>query len=205
MEILINFLERKGWPREYLPEELKEKYLAIDWIAVNLLFERRLKTRQLFVYGKPNAQKSLLISLLKRAGLRIYSVGHRKNDFSGANDFFDLWVIDEFIDESNKYESEQGINPKTLLTLLDGQESRLEAKYERRLIKKENLPIILIGKKVPHEIRKSESPLAKRLIPLKFQTKSEVDLARIAATFYSAMCMRAAHFSEVENPDPVLR
>ena len=208
MEILIKFLDKKGWPQEYLPEQLKEKYLALDWIAVNLVFERRLKTRQLFIYGRPNAQKSLFISLLKEAGLRIYSVGHRKNDFSGANDFYDIWAIDEFTDDSEKYEIEQGRNPNTLLVLLDGQEARLDAKYERRLIKKDNLPIVMIGNKLAHQVRKAESPLAKRVIPLRFQTQvSDLDSGRIAATLYRAMCLRAAYYyyAEVEKADPVLR
>ena len=76
---------------------------------------------------------------------------HRKNDFSGANDFYDIWAIDEFTDDSEKFESEQGINPNTLLILLDGQEARLDAKYEKRLIKKDNVPIVMIGNKLAHQ------------------------------------------------------
>ena len=110
------------------------------------------------------------------------------------------------MDESNKYESEQGINPKTVLTLLDGQESRLDAKYEKTLIKKENVPIVLMGNKLPQEIRKSGSPLANRVIPLHFKTYIEdLDEGRIAATLYAAMCLRAAHYAEVGKPDPILR
>ena len=133
---------------------------------------------------------------------------HRKNDFSGANDFYDIWAIDEFTDDSEKYESEQGRNPNTLLVLLDGQEARLDAKYERRLIKKDNLPIVMIGNKLAHQVRKAESPLAKRVIPLRFQTQvSDLDSGRIAATLYRAMCLRAAYYyyAEVEKADPVLR
>jgi len=206
MEILVAFLEKKGWPKEYMPEELKEKYLAIDWIAVNLLFERRIKTRQLFIYGPPNAQKSLFISFLKKIGLRVYSVGHRKNDFSGAHDFFDLWVIDEFTDESEKHESAQRINPNALLTLLDGQETRLDAKYEKTFVKKANVPIILLGNHLPFIFREIKSPFAKRVIPLQFQSHAEdLDEARIAATLYAAMCLRAAYYQEKDKSDPVLR
>ena len=47
-------------------------------------------------------------SLLKKIGLRIYSVGQRGKDYDyvGAHDFFDFWVIDEFIEEK-EYSGEQ--------------------------------------------------------------------------------------------------
>jgi len=54
-----------------------------------------------------------LIHLLKKIALRVYSVGHRRNDFSGAHDYFDIWSIDEFTDDSNKNEYEKGISIET--------------------------------------------------------------------------------------------
>ncbi|KAA0046721.1 hypothetical protein E5676_scaffold80748G00030 [Cucumis melo var. makuwa] len=80
MEILLDYNERKGRP----------------------------VLRELFVYGKPNTQKTLLRSLLKKIGLRIYVVGQRGKDYDyvGAHDFFDFWVIDEFIEEK-EYSGEQ--------------------------------------------------------------------------------------------------
>ncbi|TYK03172.1 hypothetical protein E5676_scaffold11G00640 [Cucumis melo var. makuwa] len=85
--------------------------------------------------------------MLEKSGFRISSVGQRKNDYAGALDFFDLWVIDEFMEDNlqNLYEIEQrNAYMKAILTLLDGQESRLDGKYERRFLKKENVPIILM-------------------------------------------------------------
>jgi len=61
-------------------------------LAGNELFGRPIKRRQLFVYGEASTQKTLMISMLKKSGLR---VGQRKKDYAGAHDFFDLWVIDE--------------------------------------------------------------------------------------------------------------
>uniref|UniRef100_A0A9I9DYQ7 Uncharacterized protein n=1 Tax=Cucumis melo TaxID=3656 RepID=A0A9I9DYQ7_CUCME len=49
------------------------------WIATNLVFHRPIKRRQLFVYDSPSTQKRLLISMLKKGGLRISLVGQRKN------------------------------------------------------------------------------------------------------------------------------
>lgn len=67
--------------------------------------------------------------------MRFYSVGHKSHSFSGAHDYFDLWVIDEFTDDSHKNEQDYIISLNTKLTLLDEQESRLDAKFERTFLK----------------------------------------------------------------------
>jgi len=75
--------------------------------------------------------------------LRVYSTGHRKNDFSGAKNFYDIWVIDEPTERerrsSSSYfhqeEAEQEMNK--LLTILDGQPSRLDGKYSKSMNKGE--------------------------------------------------------------------
>jgi len=88
------------------------------WIATNDVFQRPIRRRQLFVYGPPSTQKILQISMLKRGGLR---VGQRKNDYSGAHDYFDLWVIDEFMEDKpqSQFESEErGSYIHAVLTLL---------------------------------------------------------------------------------------
>uniref|UniRef100_UPI0039803B28 hypothetical protein n=1 Tax=Salmonella sp. s58998 TaxID=3159712 RepID=UPI0039803B28 len=54
--------------------------------------------------------------------------------------------------------------------------------------------------------REIKSPFAKRVIPLQFQSHAEdLDAARIAATLYAAMCLRAAYYQEKDKSDPVLR
>jgi len=60
--------------KEYTSEELNEKYVLLDWIAVNILYQRPMKTKQLLLYGEPSTQKSLLIQMFKKA-FRIYFVG----------------------------------------------------------------------------------------------------------------------------------
>jgi len=67
---MVTFLEERGWPHEYTAEELQDQYLLLDWIAPNLVFARPIKSRQRFVYGPPSTQKTLLMSLLKKGGLR---------------------------------------------------------------------------------------------------------------------------------------
>ncbi|KAA0050496.1 hypothetical protein E6C27_scaffold175G001330 [Cucumis melo var. makuwa] len=74
--------------------------------------------------------------MLEKSGFRISSVRQRKNDYAGALDFFDLWVIDEFMEDNsqNLYETEQrNAYMKAILTLLDGQESRLDGSTPKKL------------------------------------------------------------------------
>lgn len=58
-ERLSQYLEERGWPKEYTFDEIKEKYILLDWLAVNLLFERPIKTKLLLLYGRPSTQKTL--------------------------------------------------------------------------------------------------------------------------------------------------
>jgi hypothetical protein len=81
-------------PEEYEIEELEEKYLLLDWIACQLSFHRPIKTKQLFIYGVPNMQKTALFHILSRV-LRIYFTSSRGDDLTGAHNSYDLWAFDE--------------------------------------------------------------------------------------------------------------
>lgn len=78
-ERFIEYFERHGQPEEYEIEELEEKYLLLDWIACQLSFHRPIKTKQLFIYGVPNMQKTALFHILSRV-LRIYFTSSRGDD-----------------------------------------------------------------------------------------------------------------------------
>ncbi|RRT35961.1 hypothetical protein B296_00028409 [Ensete ventricosum] len=93
-ERLNAYLQKHGWPEEYSIEQLQDKYYLLDWLATNLIFDRPIKTKQLFLYGKPNAQKTLMFEMLSKV-LNIYFASSRSNDFSGAHDNYDIWVFDE--------------------------------------------------------------------------------------------------------------
>lgn len=146
-----------GWPREreYDMEQLTEKYILIDWLAVNLIAHRPLKSKQLFVYGEPSTQKSLILHYLSKA-LNIYFCGARTQDYS-SYDFNDLWVYDEFrAPGGDSGADEQAGFINSLLCVLDGQQTRLDAKYSRVLNKTRNVPIIfiLIANELPRELQK---------------------------------------------------
>lgn len=56
----IKYLSDRGQPAEYTIQYLKEKDYLLDWIAVNVLFHRPIKTKQLRIYGVPSTQKTLI-------------------------------------------------------------------------------------------------------------------------------------------------
>lgn len=58
MKSLRDYLSDHDHPDEYDIEVLKEKYFLLDWLATNLICLRPIKTKQLFLYGTPNTQKT---------------------------------------------------------------------------------------------------------------------------------------------------
>lgn len=134
----IDYLRKHNWPAEYTPEELKEKYVFLDRVACPLCFQRPIKTRQLFLYGWPSTQKTLLVSFLSKV-LRVYFGSSRRNDFTGADNYYDLWVFDQFHKPdsdgySKSYPSGDSVLDydtgfaNTLLRVLDGRDCRLHSK-----------------------------------------------------------------------------
>jgi hypothetical protein len=65
-ERLQAYLKEHKEPEDYDIEQLKEKYLLIDWIACQLCFRRPIKTKQLFLYGQPSTQKRLILNILSK-------------------------------------------------------------------------------------------------------------------------------------------
>lgn len=86
MERIVTYLHDHGNPEEYTIEEIQEKSLLIDWVACQWIFNRPLKTKQMFIYGEPRTQKTLIFSFLSKV-LRIYFSSARRKDFTGANDY----------------------------------------------------------------------------------------------------------------------
>ena len=167
-ERLISYLESRGWPPAYTPSDLNEKWLFLDWVVFNLLGNRPRKRRQLFVYGQKKTQKTLFMRILGKVW-NIFSTIHSLNDLSKANDFYDLFLVDNFgetsIQEGSFHRDDSAErNLNSLLMLLDGPPTRPSAVKGRR----RNVPIIIIGQKIP-DIFLSESCLCgEKVIPWKF-------------------------------------
>lgn len=190
-ERILQYLLSKGDPQEYPPEILLEKYVLLDWIACQLAFHRPIKTKQLFVYGKPSTQKTLILHFLAKA-LRVYFASSRINDFTGADDFYDLWVFDEFHSSEGQIDNAQNDTQQqnTLLKVLDGQECRLDSKYRELFNKQRNAPIIMIANHMPWNLKQS-GPMQERFLRLRFMSNIPVlQEERVIATLWGCLYRR---------------
>lgn len=179
--------------KEYLPEELREKYVFLDWLAVNLVYARPIKSKQFLLYGAPSTQKTLIINMLSKV-LRIYFASSRSNDFAGADDYYDMWVYDEFhqSETSSMYGHSSYITAgdNTMLKVLDGQECRLDAKYSQIFTKKKNIPIVIISNEIVPRAR-SYGAFQARFFRLKFVTRLfGLDESRLIATLKGCILRR---------------
>lgn len=195
-EKLVKYLNEKQWPEEYTPEEIKEKYILIDWIACQLVFQRPIKTKQLFIYGAPSTQKTLILHFIAKV-LRVYFASSRINDFAGADNYYDLWVFDEFHEPEDttgyaydRTSADASAYANTLLKVLDGQECRLDSKYGKIYNKKVNVPVIMVANKLTRRIREG-GPMQERFIRIRFMTNiQEIKEERIIATLWGCIKRR---------------
>ena len=180
--------------------------MAIDWLAINLLYPRSLKAKQLCIKGKPSTQKSLLFKQLSEV-ITTYVAGTRMNDFTDAHDFFDLWVLDEFKEPvKDSYSgslTEAGqVYFNTLLRILDGQECKLDAKYQSVFTKRNNVPIICATNELGPEL-KGDGPLNERLIFTVFNTRvQDLQPERILATLYGCILRRVEQRCKIAGYAP---
>jgi len=196
-ERVEGYLKGAGYPAEYSIEEIEEKSLLLDWVACQLCcFRRPLKTKQMFVYGSPSTQKTLVFQILQKV-LNIDFVSSRRNDFTGAHDYYDLWVFDEFHQPSESSgmfgATEEGtVYSNTILQVLDGQEGRLDSKYGYGGVfqKRKNVPIVMIANKLTASM-KEEGPLRTRFVRLRFSSNIKgLEESRVIYTLWGCIQRR---------------
>nr|POE44876.1 hypothetical protein CFP56_76833 [Quercus suber] len=91
-ERCVDHFYQYGEEDEYDIEDLREVYFLLDWLSCQFCFQRPLKTKNLVLYGLPKTTK-FKIHMLSSV-LRIFFAGPRGRAFSGADDYFDLWLFD---------------------------------------------------------------------------------------------------------------
>lgn len=170
--------ETAGIP--YTQNELQEKWVVIDWLVNNICRARYIKQPQLLIYGAPSTHKTNLVSALGQF-LKIYYVPRRRDDFTGADDNYDLWVFDEW----NQLE----INRGTLKIVLDGQVCRLDSKYGRVIEKQKNVPMILLGNQGLINNTLDYEALSTRIKQVNFvsQLDTPITAERLAPTLYAPL------------------
>lgn len=107
--------------------------------------------------------------------LKIYFASSRRNDFSGAHNFDDLWLFDEFHDVGQESSlvgaTETGtVFANTLLKVFFGQQCRLDSKYGRVFTKEKNVPIIMRANKIPSSMQKRGPLQERKRLRLRFST-----------------------------------
>ncbi|KAB5537986.1 hypothetical protein DKX38_015519 [Salix brachista] len=135
----------------------------------------------------------------------------RRNDFTGANDYYDLWAFDEF-HELNEDSSLIGATVEgttfanNILKVLDGQECRLDSEYARVFKKKKNVPIVMIANKLP-QIMRQHGPFRARFYRVRFSSNIEnLEEERLIATLYGCIVRRACkspYYKERVAPNEV--
>jgi len=152
-------------------------------------------------YGPPSTQKTLIIHQLAKA-LRIYNGSSMINDWSGLDEYFNLWCLDEYYEADAPEGSEKDQRffftkqqeeavTNTLLRLLDGQTTQLNAKY-RPVFEKNNVPIILMGNTARAKIK--DHSLQARLFRLEFKSSHTfLDPDRFIMTLWG--CIKRRIFS----------
>ena len=72
-----------------------------------------------------------------KESLYVYDLSERRDNFSGASNNYDLWLIDEF--------QVYFMSKRVLNKVLDRQKVRLDAKYGHSFFKTKNVPVILVS------------------------------------------------------------
>ena len=122
------------------PKPLKEwKMFGLDFE-----FSGQFKCPQYWICGNSNVGKSHNINLLVEAGHRDYMVNNYEWDWKGyQDDLYDFIWFEEYIGH---------VSINNLNQLLEGSKMNLRVKSEKRVIKRQNLPIMFLSNFLPHEV-----------------------------------------------------
>jgi len=131
--------------------------LIASWLNTNIRQPRKHRQRQLWVRSAPGAGKTSLLMMLEKAyGLSIYFWSTDEKWWDGYDDgAYDLIVLDEY--KAQKRITE--LNP-----ILSGDPRPVSRRGRHPLVKRDNLPVLILSNFYPAEAYHKASPSA--LAPL---------------------------------------
>lgn len=180
----LSVIEKTKVIESYKAEELKSRGKAVSWLVENLDTDRPLRKAQLLILGEPKSGKSSFLEMLKDLFF-VYELSERKDDFSGATNEYDLWVMDEF--------EVDFMSQRVLNKVLDGQKVRLDAKYGHSFLKTKNVPVILSTHKFPKfRNPRDQKAFDTRVEKTKFHYTDFVEKDRLAKTICELLEIRSA-------------
>lgn len=119
-----------------------ETSMIVGWLNSNILKERQLRQKQLYIWGLPGLGKTYLIEKLSER-LRVYFIPREDWETDYEDGLYDVAVIDEFKGQ------------KTLQWMnqwLDGQQMRLKQKGVDGGVKRQRIPTIILSNKDPRAV-----------------------------------------------------
>jgi len=152
--------------------------------------------------GETRSQKTLFIQLISEF-LDVYSPPTRLNNFQGANNEQDLWVLDDVGPWSFPPVWEEECSSFTkLIKLLDGQTARIDwgDRGQHVFLKTQNVPMIIVG--FGGFFPKTLKSLSSRLFVVRWDSLCPVGnltAERIAATIFSLALNH--HLFKRDQPD----
>lgn len=125
--------------------DISEAHLQIfNWLKENLFnYKRAIKTRQLYIWGPPNLNKTSLVAHLGKTIAIYYMPGFEMFDDLWQDYTYDLCVLDEFVAKSVRV-------PQFLNQFADGQSTTLRVKGSQ-YSKKHNIPFIVLSNFCPED------------------------------------------------------
>ncbi len=125
-------------------EEIWNLQIA-DWIMENLLKARVHRQHQLWIQSPTGYGKTYLTMSLESMGIRIYHWPYEEWNDAYQDDLYDLIVMDE-------YGGKRCVYPPLLNSLLEGKPEPLKRRGLSPVLKRKNLPILILSNFTPYEV-----------------------------------------------------
>ena len=189
LEHLYIWVRNHYYPSPYKDGEINDaRREVLRWLGDNLVLPRAIGGFQFLILGYPGVQKSVFVELISKS-LRVYFPPLSLDNFEGAEQDWDLWVLDGISPHLWDEEWLRSAAASKLERILSGQTVALEWGVDSRhvFLKRANLPIILIsnGGAIPPALM--DPFFSNKLVFTRWSdfVRSDMTPERIAATIFS--------------------